>query len=155
MLQGIDLNQVRQYNASLKQYKDKAASLKAEIDYTNKEIDTLCSELSAELGISVTRDNIQQVYEDQVSKINSTLQSGNAVLSKIASEEQTAQAQTVQTPVQTTVQTPVQSVPTPPEAPTVGVAPTGGVAPTVDSNPVAGSVFGTAQSAPLPPLFGM
>lgn len=151
MLQGIDLNQVRQYNASLKQYKDKAASLKAEIDYTNKEIDSLCSELSAELGISVTRDNIQQVYEDQVSKINSTLQSGNAVLSKIASEEQTAQAQTVQTPVQT----PVQSVPTPPEAPTVGVAPTGGVAPTVDSNPVAGSVFGTAQSAPLPPLFGM
>lgn len=151
MLQGIDLNQVRQYNASLKQYKDKAASLKAEIDYTNKEIDTLCNELSAELGISVTRDNIQQVYEDQVSKINSTLQSGNAVLSKIASEEQTAQAQTVQTPVQT----PVQSVPTPPEAPTVGVAPTGGVAPTVDSNPVAGSVFGTAQSAPLPPLFGM
>lgn len=151
MLQGIDLNQVRQYNASLKQYKDKAASLKAEIDYTNKEIDTLCSELSAELGISVTRDNIQQVYDEQVSKINSTLQSGNAVLSKIASEEQTAQAQTVQTPVQT----PVQSVPTPPEAPTVGVAPTGGVAPTVDSNPVAGSVFGTAQSAPLPPLFGM
>lgn len=151
MLQGIDLNQVRQYNASLKQYKDKAASLKAEIDYTNKEIDTLCSELSAELGINVTRDNIQQVYEDQVSKINSTLQSGNAVLSKIASEEQTAQAQTVQTPVQT----PVQSIPTPPEAPTVGVAPTGGVAPTVDSNPVAGSVFGTAQSAPLPPLFGM
>lgn len=151
MLQGIDLNQVRQYNASLKQYKDKAASLKAEIDYTNKEIDTLCSELSAELGISVTRDNIQQVYDEQVSKINSTLQSGNAVLSKIASEEQTAQAQTVQTPVQT----PVHSVPTPPEAPTVGVAPTGGVAPTVDSNPVAGSVFGTAQSAPLPPLFGM
>lgn len=151
MLQGIDLNQVRQYNASLKQYKDKAASLKAEIDYTNKEIDTLCSELSAELGISVTRDNIQQVYEDQVSKINSTLQSGNAVLSKIASEEQTAQAQTVQTPVQT----PVQSVPTPPEAPTVGVEPTVGVAPTIESNPVAGSVFGTAQSAPLPPLFGM
>lgn len=147
MLQGIDLNQVRQYNASLKQYKDKAASLKAEIDYTNKEIDTLCSELSAELGISVTRDNIQQVYEDQVSKINSTLQSGNAVLSKIASEEQTAQAQTAQTPV--------QSVPTPPEAPTVGVEPTVGVAPTIESNPVAGSVFGTAQSAPLPPLFGM
>lgn len=152
MLQGIDLNQVRQYNASLKQYKDKASSLKAEIDYTNKEIDTLCTELSAELGINVTRDNIQQVYEDQVSKINSTLQSGNAVLAKIASEEQTA-AQTVQT-VQT-VQTPVQSVPTPPEAPTVGVAPTGGIAPTVESNPVAGSVFGTAQSAPLPPMFGI
>ena len=156
MLQGIDLNQVRQYNTSLKQYKDKASSLKAEIDYTNKEIDTLCTELSAELGINVTRDNIQQVYEDQVSKINSTLQSGNAVLAKIASEEQTAaQTQTVQTVQAQAAQTPVQSVPTPPEAPTVGVALTGGIAPTVESNPVAGSVFGTAQSAPLPPMFSI
>ena len=31
MLQNVDLNQIKQYNASLKQYKDKAASLNAEI----------------------------------------------------------------------------------------------------------------------------
>ena len=154
MLQGVDLNQVKQYNASLKQYKDKAASLNAEIEYTNKEIDALCAELTTELGIQVTRDNIQQIYEEQVSKINSTLQSGNAVLAKIASEEQAAS--TVATPVapvtpvaptpvmQTAVPTPVMqtAVPTPPVA---------------QETAVAGSVFGTASPTPatLPPLFNM
>lgn len=156
MLQGVDLNQVKQYNASLKQYKDKAASLNAEIEYTNKEIDALCAELTTELGIQVTRDNIQQIYDEQVSKINSTLQSGNAVLAKIASEEQAAS--TVATPV--TPITPVApttpvmqtAVPTPPVAPTAPTAPTA-----QETAPVAGSVFGTASPTPatLPPLFNM
>lgn len=88
MLQGIDLGQVRQYNSALKTYKDQSASLNAEIEYTNNEIDSLCVQLTQELGIQVTRDNIEQVYNDEVAKINSTLQSGNAVLAKIASEEQ-------------------------------------------------------------------
>lgn len=153
MLQGIDLNQVKQYNASLKQYKDKAASLNAEIEYTNKEIDALCAELTTELGIQVTRDNIQQIYDEQVSKINSTLQSGNAVLAKIASEEQAAS--TVATPVAPVTPvaptTPVMqtAVPTPPVAPTAPTA--------QETAPVAGSIFGTASPTPatLPPLFNM
>lgn len=152
MLQGVDLNQVKQYNASLKQYKDKAASLNAEIEYTNKEIDALCAELTNELGIQVTRDNIQQIYEEQVSKINSTLQSGNAVLAKIASEEQAASTvATPVAPVTPVAPTPVMqtAVPTPPVAP---------VAPTAqETTSVAGSVFGTASPTPatLPPLFNM
>ena len=143
MLQGVDFNQVKQYNASLKQYKDKAASLNAEIEYTNKEIDALCAELTAELGIQVTRDNIQQIYDEQVAKINSTLQSGNAVLAKIASEEQAASVTS-----QATAPVVQQATPVTPVAPVA----------TAQSNPtVAGSVFGTAQpaSAPLPPLFSM
>lgn len=153
MLQGVDLNQVKQYNASLKQYKDKAASLNAEIEYTNKEIDALCAELTTELGIQVTRDNIQQIYDEQVSKINSTLQSGNAVLAKIASEEQAAS--TVATPV-----TPVAPVATTaPTAPVMQAAvPTPPVTPTAqEATPVAGSVFGTASPTPatLSPLFNM
>lgn len=149
MLQGVDLNQVKQYNASLKQYKDKAASLNAEIEYTNKEIDALCAELTNELGIQVTRDNIQQIYEEQVSKINSTLQSGNAVLAKIASEEQAASTvATPVAPVTPVAPTPVMqtAVPTPPVAPTVQ-----------ETTSVAGSVFGTASPTPatLPPLFNM
>ena len=147
MLQGVDLNQVKQYNASLKQYKDKAASLNAEIEYTNKEIDALCAELTTELGIQVTRDNIQQIYDEQVSKINSTLQSGNAVLAKIASEEQAAN--TVDTPVAPTTPIMQTAVPTPPVAPTAPTA--------QETAPVAGSVFGTASPTPatLPPLFNM
>ena len=145
MLQGVDLNQVKQYNASLKQYKDKAASLNAEIEYTNKEIDALCAELTTELGIQVTRDNIQQIYEEQVSKINSTLQSGNAVLAKIASEEQAA----------STVDTPV--APVTPVAPTPVMQTAVPTPPVAQETAVAGSVFGTASPTPatLPPLFNM
>ena len=91
MLQGVNIDEIKKYNASLKQCRDRAASLNAEIEYTNKEIDALCIELSQELGITVTRDNAEQVYNEQIEKINSTLQSGNAVLSKIASEESGAQ----------------------------------------------------------------
>lgn len=149
MLQGVDLNQVKQYNVSLKQYKDKAASLNAEIEYTNKEIDALCTELTTELGIQVTRDNIQQIYDEQVSKINSTLQSGNAVLAKIASEEQAASTvATPVAPVTPVAPTPVMqtAVPTPPVAPVAQ-----------ETTSVAGSVFGTASPTPatLPPLFNM
>ena len=167
MLQGVDLNQVKQFNASLKQYKDKAASLNAEIEYTNKEIDALCAELTAELGIQVTRDNIQQVYDEQVSKINSTLQSGNAVLAKIANEEQAAQSQTVaqtQAPIAQTsapltqVQTPIQ-----PTAPTAPTAPVQQVQTSEMNNQAAipaassGTEFGTAQPnvGGLPTLFSM
>mgnify|MGYP003299366536 CR=1 FL=1 len=88
MLQGVNLEEIKQYNSSLKQYKDKAASLNAEIEYTNRELDSLCAELTAELGVTVTRDNVEEIYKEQIEKINSTLQSGNAVLAKIASEEQ-------------------------------------------------------------------
>ena len=144
MLQGVDLNQVKQYNASLKQYKDKAASLNAEIEYTNKEIDALCLELSNELGVQVTRDNIQQIYDEQVAKINSTLQSGNAVLAKIASEEQ---APVAQAPVAPQV---VQQAPVAPQA--VQQVPVA-----QENASVAGSVFGTGQptNGSLPPFFNI
>lgn len=102
MLEGINLEQIRVYNNTLKQYKDKAASLKAEMEYTNKELDSLCAELTTELGVQVTRDNINQIYEDQINKINSTLNAGTAVLTKIASEEQggvTTQSNVVPQPV--------------------------------------------------------
>ena len=143
MLQNINVDEIKKYNTSLKQCRDRAASLKAEIDYTNKEIDTMCSELSNELGITVTRDNIEQIYNEQLEKINSTLQSGNAVLAKIANEGEVAQGtqvnnimplnQTIQedAPVQT-----VQNIPTPP-------------------TPPASPVFAqpTVGGQPLPPFF--
>lgn len=87
MVQNVDLNQVKQYNETLKIYKDKSAKLSAEIEYTTKELDRLCLELTSELGIQVTTDNIEDIYNEQVEKINSTLKSGNAVLAKIASEQ--------------------------------------------------------------------
>lgn len=174
MLQGIDLSQVRQYNSTLKTYKDQSASLNAEIEYTNNEIDSLCAQLTQELGIQVTRDNIEQVYNDEVAKINSTLQSGNAVLAKIASEEQNransntvgstsgAAPQMTSTPVQQSTADVQQST-----AP-VGNTNAGGSSDSTlppftgaaqpQFSTVNGAVEtneGAAQNMTLPPLFGM
>lgn len=174
MLQGIDLSQVRQYNSTLKTYKDQSASLNAEIEYTNNEIDSLCAQLTQELGIQVTRDNIVQVYNDEVAKINSTLQSGNAVLAKIASEEQNransntvgstsgAAPQMASTPVQQSTADVQQST-----AP-VGNTNAGGLSDSTlppftgatqpQFSTVNGAVEtneGAAQNMTLPPLFGM
>lgn len=148
MLQGINLEEVKQYNATLKQYRDRAASLNAEIEYTNKELDALCAELTAELGKPVTRDNIEQIYNEQVASIQSTLQSGTAVLSKIASEEQNA-ANAAQ-PVAQTVSTPVaQPVGVAPvvNTPPVNTVPVG--ATPVAPQPIQGSIF-NGQASVLP-----
>ena len=176
MVQGVNLEEVRKYNESLKQYRDKASQLKAEIDYNNKEIDTLCAELTTELGMQVTRENVVQVYNEQVNKINSTLQSGNAVLSKIASEESSASGNTAM-PVQNAVseqavgqsvaqsvpQPAVQPAPQPVMQPAEGVVGIGNTQVTggmsgVEQQAVAGSVFGNQPQASgmptdLPKLF--
>lgn len=88
----VDINEVKRYNASLKEYTDISNNLQAEKKYISAEIATGCKELSAELGIEVNMDNIKQIRDDLCAKINSTLQSGNAVLAKIASETQAKSA---------------------------------------------------------------
>lgn len=88
MVGNVDINQVRQYNDLLKQYRDQAAKVNAEIEFNSKELESLCQELSTELGITVTPDNLEQVYEERVAKINSTLQSGTEILNRIKMETQ-------------------------------------------------------------------
>lgn len=174
MLQGIDLSQVRQYNSTLKTYKDQSASLNAEIEYTNNEIDSLCAQLTQELGIQVTRDNIVQVYNDEVAKINSTLQSGNAVLAKIASEEQNransntvgstsgAAPQMASTPVQQNTADVQQSTAPVGNTNADGLSDstlppfTGAAQPQFSTvNGAVETNDGAAQNMKLPPLFGM
>lgn len=166
MLQNINIEEIKQYNASLKEQREKASSLKAQIDYTTKELEQLCKELSAELGMEVTKDNIEQIYNDEVNKINSTLQSGKAVLTKIANEgNAVANAPQTQPVAPTVPVTPiVQAQPVAPTAPVVPQAPVTPQAPTAPTAPVvnatmnngavAGSVFGNnTQPQQLPPLF--
>lgn len=86
MLQGVDINEVRKYNASLKQYKDQSARLSVEIEMNEKELKQICEQLSAELGTTVTPENVEEIYNDQVNKINQTLETGNAILKKIEQE---------------------------------------------------------------------
>ena len=95
-MNNVNIEAVKQYNTNLKKYSDLSSKLQAEKQFLSGEIDTACRELSAELGIDVTINNIQQVRDDLCAKINSTLQSGNAVLAKIASETQAKTAGTAE-----------------------------------------------------------
>lgn len=145
MLQGVNLEEVKSYNASLKQYRDRAATLNAEIDYTNKELDALCAELSAELGKPVTRDNIEQIYQEQLESINSTLHSGKTVLAKIASEENAGVSASQSMGVAQTVPSMTSPV-VPPVAPPVQ----GGV-----FNGQAATLPGQGSVGALPPMFNL
>jgi len=136
MLQDINIEEVKRYNASLKQYKDQSATLAAEIQFNEKELNSLCEQLSTELGVQVTPTNIEQIYEEQVSKINTALQTGNTILQKIAQESanpvaNSAVASTIAsqainvpgTPVMETPVTPVAHSQVPPSAPVFASAP--------------------------------
>lgn len=86
MQKDINIESVKQYNASLKQYKDASAKLTAEIEFNERELKSLCEQLTKELGVEVTVDNIDKIYEEQVQKINQALETGTAILSKIEQE---------------------------------------------------------------------
>lgn len=88
MNSNINIDEVKQYNANLKKYRDMSSKLQAEKQFLLNEIENECKALSGELGIEVNSSNIEQVKEDLCNKINSSLQSGNTVLAKIASETQ-------------------------------------------------------------------
>lgn len=161
MLQGVNLEEVRQYNTSLKQYRDKAANINAQLEFTKNELSALCQELSKELGVEVNESNVEQIYAEQVDKINSTLKSGNAVLSKIASEEQRlasgVPSQTTQATQVASEVTPMNSLEGQPSAvaggfPQAPVPPQDfladtGAAGTLPGNSVPGTLFGTPQAA--------
>lgn len=86
MMNGVDINQVKQYNEQLKRYKEQAAKIKVEIEMNTSELNRLCEELTAELGVQVTPDNIEKIYNDRVEKVRNTLQSGTEIMDRIRQE---------------------------------------------------------------------
>lgn len=87
MQQGINIEAIKQYNNSLREYKEKSAKLQAEIEFSQKELERQCQELSAELGIEVTSDNIESILNEKVDKINKTIAIGTEILERIKAEE--------------------------------------------------------------------
>lgn len=113
MNSNIDLREVKKYNESLKKYQDAAAQVRAGIEFNKKELARLCSELSQELGITVTPENIEAIREERVAKALNTLSVGNEILDRIRKEE----AQDANSSIQSAVAQPVAQtgfVPAPP-----------------------------------------
>lgn len=87
MQQGINIEQIKQYNASLREYKDKSNKLRAELEFNEQELNRQCLELSKELGITVTPDNVKEILEERLAKINNTLSVGTEILERVKAEE--------------------------------------------------------------------
>lgn len=158
MIANVNIEEVKKFNGALKQYKDRAVQVNTEIEFLNKEVQALCAELSAELGIEVNMSNIEQICEEQAAKINAALESGSVVLSKIASEEANVSAQATAIGAREVVQT----APVAPAAPVASAAPvtsgaifTNNVGAGMVSNvSIAPDSAGTVDPSTLPSLFG-
>lgn len=125
MVQGVDIEQVKKYNSQLKGYKEQASRITAQIDYSKAELTNLCNELTAELGKQVTPENIEEVYNEFMSNLKSTLDTGTTILTQIANDGQTQP--TSQTAPQVTPQAAPQVNPqmiNPVGATTAGAMPT-------------------------------
>ncbi len=83
----IDANQVKQYNMKLQDCKNRASKLTTEIEVRSAELARTCAELQQSLGREVNPDNIREVYESYVAKIQQDLEHGNRILAKIEQEE--------------------------------------------------------------------
>lgn len=151
MQPGINVEDIRKYNSSLREYQDKYNKINAEIEFNKRELQKLCGELSAELGIQVTPDNIVEIYNERVAKINNTLSIGTEILQRIKSEESLV-AQNQQQAASQIGQAgqmgagPVQSQSTmPPIQPTVASQPAPG--------PITPPNLEDLMSGGLPPIF--
>ena len=87
MLKEVNIDAIKSYNASIKMYKEKSTKLSAEIEFNEQELKNLCAELSRELGIEVTPENVEQIYNERVDSITETLRSGNEIIARIQREE--------------------------------------------------------------------
>ena len=103
MLSGVNIDEVRNYNKKLKAMQEEASRATNKVEIYENELKANCEELSKLFGFEVTVDNVEQVYNDYMKKVRSSLESGNTILNKI-NEEMSGVSQTVK------VQTPVQPV---------------------------------------------
>ena len=90
MLPGINVEDIKKYNENLRAHRDRASKIKAEIEFNTVEMNRLCAELTADLGIQVTPANLSEICADRTLKINDTLSVGTEILKRIAEEEAAA-----------------------------------------------------------------
>lgn len=150
MQQGINIETVKQYNASLREYKEKSAKLRAELEFNEQELNRQCAELSKELGREVTPDNIEEIMAERTAKIQNTIEIGTEILNRIKAEE----AGAVGTVAQTAGTAPQAAQPLVGTLPMMSGVPSAPVAPAAPAAPTAPTAPGFPDMAgDLPPMF--
>lgn len=145
MVQGVDIEQVKKYNSQLKGYKEQASRITAQIDYSKAELTNLCNELTAELGKQVTPENIEEVYNEFMSNLKSTLDTGTTILTQIANDGQTQATPQVTPQVNSQITNTVGAMPTFQQAQQAATP----VAPQINPQVAPQPTMGQTQGIPL------
>lgn len=90
----VNIESIREYNKQLREVQEKASKIAARIEINNAELDRLCTELSSELGTTINADNIEQVKNEYLQRIESILTAGEQILNRVKMEEYQATAGT-------------------------------------------------------------
>lgn len=83
----LDIQRIKKYNDEYKAYTEKSANTRAQLELSKSEVNRLCAELTQELGVQVTPDNLESIYTQCVDKIQHTLEAGEEILKRIKEEE--------------------------------------------------------------------
>lgn len=87
----ITVNNIKQYNAQLAEYQEKAKNLELEKNMAEREIKRLCKELTEEIGIEVTPENAEALYAEYMQKVQNTLETGEEIFNRIKAEAEFAE----------------------------------------------------------------
>lgn len=86
-LEKLDIQRIRKFNSEVNEQKKKASELIARMEFNKGELKRLCDELTVELGVPVTPENIEEIYKQCVAKINNSLTTGEEILNRIKNDE--------------------------------------------------------------------
>lgn len=98
-MEKLNIERIRQYNSKCNEYKTKLSNTIAERKIMANNLASLCEQLSAQLGIQVTPDNLEKVYEDKAQAIKQTLESGEEILKRIEGATDMSADEAVDSPV--------------------------------------------------------
>lgn len=87
-MEKLNIERIREYNTKCNEYKTKLSNTIAERKIMSDNLNNLCSQLSAQLGVDVTPDNLEQVYAERSQAIKQTLESGEEILRRIEGADQ-------------------------------------------------------------------
>lgn len=93
MSMNLTTEQIKNYNKELKEHQERLANARSRKGVHEENLANECKLLSAELGIEVTPENIEQIYMEQMSKIEATVATGTEIMQRIKAEEQQIQVQ--------------------------------------------------------------
>ena len=76
----LDINKIQEYNERVSTVSKKLQAKQTEYEMKHKELLRLCAELTEELGVEVTEENLEEICEMYEQQVSNTLQAGEEIL---------------------------------------------------------------------------